>query len=46
MKFQIQREDLLIPLQKIIGAVEKRQAMPALSNVLVKIFFSFVSSAL
>jgi len=36
MKFQIQREDLLIPLQKIIGAVEKRQTMPALSNILVK----------
>ena len=36
MKFQIQREDLLIPLQTIIGAVEKRQTMPALANVLVK----------
>jgi len=36
MKFQIQREDLLNPLQKIIGAVEKRQTMPALSNILVK----------
>ena len=36
MKFQIQREDLLIPLQKIIGAVEKRQTMPALSNILLK----------
>ncbi len=36
MKFQIQREDLLIPLQKIIGAVEKRQTMPALSNILIK----------
>lgn len=36
MKFQIQREDLLIPLQKIIGAVEKKQTMPILSNVRVK----------
>ena len=36
MKFQIQREDLLIPMQKIIGAVEKRQTMPALANILVK----------
>ena len=36
MKFQIQREDLLIPLQKIIGAVEKRQTMPALSNILLR----------
>lgn len=36
MHFQIQREDLLVPLQKIIGAVEKRQTMPALANILVK----------
>lgn len=36
MKLQIQREDLLAPLQKIIGAVEKRQTMPALSNILMK----------
>ena len=36
MKFQIQREDLLNCLQQIIGAVEKRQTMPALSNVLIK----------
>ena len=35
MKFQIQREILLEPLQQIIGAVEKRQTMPALSNVLI-----------
>lgn len=36
MKIKIQKEDLLIPLQKIIGAVEKRQTMPTLSNILVK----------
>ena len=36
MKFQIQREELLTPLQQIIGAVEKRQTMPALSNVLLQ----------
>lgn len=36
MKFQIQRDDLLTSLQQIIGAVEKRQTMPALSNVLIK----------
>jgi DNA polymerase-3 subunit beta len=36
MKFQILREDLLEPLQNIIGAVEKRQTMPILSNVLVR----------
>lgn len=36
MKFSIQREDLLTPLQQVIGAVEKRQTMPSLSNVLVR----------
>ncbi|MBL4711595.1 MAG: DNA polymerase III subunit beta [Gammaproteobacteria bacterium] len=36
MKFQIEKETLLNPLQQIIGAVEKRQTMPALSNVLIK----------
>ena len=36
MKFKIQRDDLLIPLQQVIGAVEKRQTLPALANVLIK----------
>jgi len=36
MKFQIEKETLLQPLQQIIGAVEKRQTMPALSNVLIR----------
>lgn len=36
MKINLQKEDLLLPLQKIIGAVEKRQTMPTLSNVLIK----------
>ena len=36
MKLKIQRDDLLTPLQNIIGAVEKRQTLPALANVLVK----------
>lgn len=36
MKFQIEKEILLLPLQKIIGAVEKKQTMPALSNVLIQ----------
>lgn len=36
MKFKILREDLLIPLQQVIGAVEKRQTLPALANVLIK----------
>ena len=43
MKFQIQREDLLIPLQKIIGAVEKRQTMPDLSNILIKAYDDKIS---
>lgn len=36
MKFQIDKETLLNPVQQIIGAVEKRQTMPALSNVLIR----------
>ncbi len=36
MKFQIEKETLLNPLQQIIGAVEKRQTVPALSNVLLR----------
>jgi len=35
MKLRIKREDMLAPLQRVIGAVEKRQTLPALSNVLV-----------
>ncbi len=37
MKFKILREDLLTPLQHVIGAVEKRQTLPALANVLIKL---------
>lgn len=36
MKFKIQREDLVTALQQVIGVVEKRQTLPALSNVLIK----------
>lgn len=36
MKFTIQREDFLKPLQQIAGVVERRQTMPALSNVLIR----------
>ncbi|WP_018953431.1 DNA polymerase III subunit beta [Thioalkalivibrio sulfidiphilus] len=36
MRFSIQREDLLKPLQQVIGAVERRQTMPILANVLIK----------
>ncbi len=37
MKFDIQREALLKPLQMVAGAVEKRQTMAILSNVLVDV---------
>jgi DNA polymerase-3 subunit beta len=36
MRFTIQRENILKPLQFVIGVVEKRQTLPVLSNVLVK----------
>jgi DNA polymerase-3 subunit beta len=36
MQLSITREDLLKPLQQIIGAVERRQTMPALSNLLLR----------
>jgi len=36
MKTIIKREDLLAPLQHIIGAVERRQTLPILGNVLFK----------
>lgn len=35
MKFSVQRENLLKPLQNIVGVVERRQTLPVLSNVLV-----------
>jgi len=35
MKFELAREILLKPLQQVIGAVERRQTMPALGNVLL-----------
>ncbi len=36
MKTTIKREDILVPLQQVIGAVERRQTLPILGNVLVK----------
>ncbi len=36
MKIIIKREQLLTPLQQIIGAVERRQTLPILGNVLLK----------
>ncbi|GAB6039938.1 DNA polymerase III subunit beta [Endothiovibrio diazotrophicus] len=35
MKFTINREALLKPLQSVIGVVERRQTLPILSNVLI-----------
>ncbi|MCG6900411.1 MAG: DNA polymerase III subunit beta [Gammaproteobacteria bacterium] len=35
MKFSIQREALLKPLQNVIGVVERRQTLPVLGNVLL-----------
>ncbi|WP_455209345.1 DNA polymerase III subunit beta [Kaarinaea lacus] len=36
MRFTIQRENILKPLQFVIGVVEKRQTLPVLSNVLME----------
>jgi DNA polymerase-3 subunit beta len=35
MKFTIQREALLKPLNQVVGVVERRQTLPVLSNLLV-----------
>ncbi len=35
MKFIINKEQLLTPLQQIVSVIEKRQTMPILSNVLI-----------
>ena len=37
MKFIINREEILTPLQQIVSVIEKRQTMPILSNVLIVI---------
>ncbi len=37
MKFSISRELLLKPLQLVAGVVERRQTLPVLSNVLIKL---------
>ncbi|MCX7087421.1 MAG: DNA polymerase III subunit beta [Methylococcales bacterium] len=37
MKFIINREQILSPLQQIVSVIEKRQTMPILSNVLIVI---------
>ncbi|MEO1867730.1 MAG: DNA polymerase III subunit beta, partial [Methylococcales bacterium] len=35
MKFTINREVFLLPLQQIVNVIEKRQTMPILSNILL-----------
>ena len=35
MKLTAVREDVLTPLQSVIGVVERRQTMPVLANVLL-----------
>jgi DNA polymerase-3 subunit beta len=37
MKFNITRENLLTPLQQVVGVIEKRQTLPILSNVLIRL---------
>src|SRR5690606_20154321 len=37
MKFTINRELLLKPLQQVAGVVERRQTLPVLSNVLIEV---------
>ncbi len=37
MKFAISRESFLAPLQQIVGVIERRQTLPILSNVLLKL---------
>jgi DNA polymerase-3 subunit beta len=37
MRFSIQREVLLKPLQQVVGVVERRHTLPVLANVLVQV---------
>ena len=37
MKFSLSREALLNPLQLVVGVVERRQTLPILSNVLLRL---------
>jgi len=37
MRFSLQREALLKPLQQVVGVVERRQTLPVLSNLLVQV---------
>jgi len=37
MQFQVQRDQLLKPLQQVVGVVEKRQTLPILGHVLMQV---------
>lgn len=37
MKFSTSRENLLVPLQQIVGVIERRQTLPILGNVLLRL---------
>ena len=37
MRFSLQREALLKPLQQVVGVVERRQTLPVLANLLVTV---------
>ncbi|HSX60357.1 MAG TPA: DNA polymerase III subunit beta [Tahibacter sp.] len=37
MRFSLQREALLKPLQQVVGVVERRQTLPVLANLLVNV---------
>ena len=37
MKFSVSKDDLLSPLQLVSGAVEKRQTLPVLANLLLRV---------
>ena len=43
MRFSLQREALLKPLQQVVGVVERRQTLPVLSNLLVGVTAEGVS---
>ena len=43
MQFSIQREALLKPLQRVVGVVERRQTLPVLANLLVRVADSTLS---
>lgn len=43
MKFSVNREALLKPLQQVAGVVERRQTLPVLSNVLMSVSESSLS---